>query len=65
MKRIVRKGYSALLALAVAGSLGFGVTQAVARPSSDDGVARACTQCLRECGSLGGVFKSGRCLCCG
>ncbi|HEX2094074.1 MAG TPA: hypothetical protein VHG28_16850 [Longimicrobiaceae bacterium] len=65
MKQITRGFQRVVFALAVAGALGSGATQALARPATEESTARACTQCLRECGSLGGVWKSGRCLCCG
>lgn len=63
MKPILPSLRLAAFALAVTGALGFGAAQAFAAPA--EAPATHCTQCKAECGTLGGVFKSGRCLCCG
>lgn len=55
---------NSVFALVIAGALGFGAAQAFAAPA--EAPATHCSgTCTRECGTLGGVYKYGRCLCCG
>lgn len=53
-----------LLALAVAGALGFGASQAVATPATQ--VDRSCNPiCKPDCQGFGGQLQGWTCLCCG
>ena len=54
-------------AVVVAASLAFGAKEALAAGISSRGTAeRACSSiCKPECGSFGGSYIAGRCLCCG
>lgn len=56
-------------ALAVTAGLGFGAAQALAAPAgTESGEARQCVQitiCKTQCGSFGGWYRDGRCICCG
>ncbi|HEX6750907.1 MAG TPA: hypothetical protein VF092_26705 [Longimicrobium sp.] len=56
-----RRFHTILLALAVAGGLGFGTTQAIASPKPEGSVQRACDEdvCRRWCISKG--FIDGGC----
>jgi hypothetical protein len=53
-------------AVAVAGALGFGATQAVAEPREAESQTAACgaTACQRTCPEYGGSWVNGRCICC-
>ena len=54
-------------AVVTAASIGFGATEAFATAQPARGTAeRACSSiCKPECGSFGGSYVAGRCLCCG
>ena len=68
MKRMRSRLQTSAFALALAASLGFGATQALAAPGGDRGTARACDQdriCTFQCGAAGGreIYR-GICICC-
>ena len=57
---------NALFGAVVTASLAFGATQALAAPKVQDSKPGTCSKiCEPECGSFGGTYKAGRCLCCG
>jgi hypothetical protein len=65
MKKLASTWKAALLAAAFVASLGFGATQAFASPRPAAAEEACNTWVCPECGSLGGQWISGRCLCCG
>jgi hypothetical protein len=65
MERITPRIRGILFGCAIAGTLAFGATQAVATPA-EDSTPRACSSvCAPECGSFGGELRHFQCLCCG
>lgn len=68
MSKTLSRIRTAVLSLAVAGSLAFGAAQAYATVAPAQDAAAACsTWACPECGSLGGVWvpMDGVCYCCG
>lgn len=56
----------AVFALGIAGTLGFGATQALAEPSADTARGQQCYEvCIDRCGPEGGYpLNNGMCVCC-
>lgn len=55
-----------MVALAVAGALGFGASQAVATTAAPVDQPRACNPvCKPDCDGFGGELRHWSCLCCG
>lgn len=69
MRSTLARWREVLLLTATAASLGFGARQAVAAPQAEpQAKARVCWQieiCKPECGTFGGEYRGGRCICCG
>ena len=67
MRRLMDTLPGAVFALAVAGTLGFGTTQALAAPAETAAGAPRCDDriCTFQCGSAGGreIYR-GICICC-
>lgn len=71
MSRVIRYVRAGLFTAVLTGSLGFGAAQAIARPSSGESTARACTKsycdsyCKSRLGSqaVGFCQPNGSCLC--
>ena len=63
MRRIASGWRRAAFAVAVAGALGFGATQAFAAPSGPEKRA-VCGTCWGRCPLYGGDYVNHRCICC-
>jgi hypothetical protein len=68
MRSIARRWRAVLLALPLAGALGFGATQALASPAADPARGRECVPepgCWKACPFAGGIVTwQGDCMCC-
>lgn len=54
-----------LFAAGVAGTLGFGATQALASPQAPTRALQCNPECEAQCGPvMGTLVRNGRCLCC-
>lgn len=62
MHRIASRWRRVAFATAVAGSLGFGATQAFAAPSEQK--RAVCSSCWGRCPQFGGDYINHRCVCC-
>ena len=65
--RITARKRSALFALGVAATLGFGAAQALAEPTAAEPEAGQCQSiCVFQCGAPGGreIIRGGPCICC-
>lgn len=67
MRKIRRLDWRTMaFAAAVATTLGLGAKEAFAASPGRGSEERACSSiCKPECGSFGGQYIAGRCLCCG
>jgi len=65
MKHVTPRIRTILFGCAVAGSLAFGASQAVATPP-ETGIPRVCDpRCAPDCDGFGGELRHWGCLCCG
>lgn len=56
---------AALFALGVAGTLGFGATQALAAPQAPAKALSCFPECEKQCGpAMGTLLSNGICICC-
>lgn len=62
MRTIQRRWRGALFGIAVAGTLGFGASQAFAAPQEER--RAVCSTCWGRCPLYGGDYVNHRCICC-